>query len=222
MFITDVDLFELAIDQGIDIVETSANGDAIFNHDMVVKEIDGMQVMLVSYWDAGYIKLDVSDPQNPTIIGDSDFGVHDPIMKHPGTNTPWSRPEGNGHQAEFSHDNQFVLAADEDFATHRFLGKINPGAAGRRVHGRRRHGRSRPAPCTARRSRRSARWSGHALRRQRVHRGEHPGRHGGRQDRRRRAVRLQLPGQDRERRGQGLHGRDHLLADTPASLLQHA
>ena len=28
-------------------------------------------------------------------------------------------PEGNGHQSEFSHDNKFVLAADEDFAAYR-------------------------------------------------------------------------------------------------------
>ena len=128
VFITDLDLFELAADEGIDL--GTANGDAIFHHDMVVKEIDGVQTMLVSYWDAGYIKLDVSDPKTPTIIADSDFGVDDPVMKHPGTNTPWSLPEGNGHQGEFSHDNGFMLAADEDFATHRFLGAVDQGAAG--------------------------------------------------------------------------------------------
>ena len=48
---------------------------------MVVKTIDGVQTMLVSYWDAGYIKLDVTDPANPKIIGDSDFGTQDPVMK---------------------------------------------------------------------------------------------------------------------------------------------
>jgi hypothetical protein len=130
VFITDVDLFELAIDEGIDIVDTSANGDNIFNHDMVVKEIDGVPTMLVSYWDAGYVKVDVSDPVNPSIIGDSDFGIEDPVMKQPGTDTGFVRPEGNGHQGEFSHDNNYVLAADEDFATNRFIGRINPGGAG--------------------------------------------------------------------------------------------
>ena len=34
---------------------------------MVVKKIDGMQTMLASYWDAGYIKLDVTDPAEPEV-----------------------------------------------------------------------------------------------------------------------------------------------------------
>ena len=37
----------------------------VFLHDMVVKRINGVPIMLASYWDAGYIKLDVSDPANP-------------------------------------------------------------------------------------------------------------------------------------------------------------
>ena len=122
MFINDVDLIELGIDQGIDIIGNSGNAEWIYNHDMVVKKINGVQTMLVSYWDAGYIKLDVSDPASPKIIGDSDFGTQDPVMKRASTNAPWSLPEGNAHQAEFSHDNRFVLAADEDFDTHRTLG----------------------------------------------------------------------------------------------------
>ena len=40
---------------------------------MVVKQIDGKQVMLASYWDAGYIQMDVTDPANPTYISDTDF-----------------------------------------------------------------------------------------------------------------------------------------------------
>ena len=29
----------------------------------------------MSYWDSGYVTLDVDDPRNPTYIGDSDFGA---------------------------------------------------------------------------------------------------------------------------------------------------
>jgi len=130
VFIADVDLIELGIDQGIDVIGNSGNAEWIYNHDMVVKKINGVQTMLVSYWDAGYIKLDVSDPASPKIIGDSDFGTQDPVMQRASTNAPWSLPEGNAHQAEFSHDNRFVLAADEDFDTHRTLGSIDQGAAG--------------------------------------------------------------------------------------------
>ena len=33
-------------------------------HDMVVKEIDGVQTLLASYWDGGYVLLNVDDPAN--------------------------------------------------------------------------------------------------------------------------------------------------------------
>jgi hypothetical protein len=85
----------------------------IFNHDMVVKEIDGRDVMLDSYWDAGYVMLDVEDPAKATYVGDSDFEDEDPLV--PGI----SPPEGNAHQAEFSHDNTYFLGADEDFNPYR-------------------------------------------------------------------------------------------------------
>src|SRR5215207_2285570 len=44
-----------------------------FLHDMVVKEIDGTFYMLLSYWDGGYVLLDVDDPANPEYVADSDF-----------------------------------------------------------------------------------------------------------------------------------------------------
>jgi hypothetical protein len=118
-FITDVDLIELADDQGVNIIDNSANGDTIFHHDMVVKEINGIQTMLVSYWDSGYLKLNVEDPSRPVLIGDSVFDQFDPLVTDPETGRGFERPEGNGHQAEFSHDNRFVLAADEDFSAYR-------------------------------------------------------------------------------------------------------
>ena len=111
--IADLDLFELADDQGIDVVDTAANGDNVFMHDMVVKRIDGMPTMLVSYWDAGYVKLDVSTRPTRPIIGDSAFDDEDPLSSP--RHRRWSPPEGNAHQAEFCHDNKFMLAADEDF-----------------------------------------------------------------------------------------------------------
>ena len=67
--------------------------------------------MIVDYWDAGYVQLDVTDPANPTLISDTDFAEEDPLF--PGSGLT---PEGNAHQGEFSFDNQFLLAADEDFA----------------------------------------------------------------------------------------------------------
>ena len=84
-----------------------------FFHDVVVKNIDGRYEMLLSYWDAGYVKLDVTDPTNATYIADTDFTNPDPeLLAQTGTSF---FPEGNGHEAEFSLDNTYILAADEDF-----------------------------------------------------------------------------------------------------------
>jgi hypothetical protein len=84
----------------------------VFLHDMVVKEIDGRQVMLLSYWDAGYVKIDVTDPMNIVYLGDTDFTDPDPEAAESGFIVP---PEGNAHEAEFTSDNAYVIGADEDF-----------------------------------------------------------------------------------------------------------
>ena len=85
----------------------------VFFHDVIVKEIGGRQVMLLSYWDAGYVKLDVTDPANATYIGDTDFTNSDPELFE--STGKAEKPEGNAHQAEFTLDNRYVVAADEDF-----------------------------------------------------------------------------------------------------------
>ena len=85
-----------------------------FLHDMVVKEIGGRQVMLASYWDGGYVTMDVTDPRKATYIGDSDFAaVDEQLLEATGDSRT---PEGNAHQAEFSADNKLIMAADEDFS----------------------------------------------------------------------------------------------------------
>ena len=99
------------------IAETPApNGNNVFNHDMVVKEVGGRDVLLDSYWDGGYVLVDVENPAKPVYIGDTDFGATDPLDGRLPNNAP---PEGNAHQAEFSHDNTYFLAADEDFNPYR-------------------------------------------------------------------------------------------------------
>ena len=82
---------------------------ASFLHDMVVKKVKGDWLMLLSYWDAGYIVLNVNDPANPVFVDDTTFTDPDP-------QTGISPPEGNAHQAEWSHNNRFILGADEDFS----------------------------------------------------------------------------------------------------------
>ena len=96
-----------------------ANLVEVFLHDMVVKQIGGRQVMLLSYWDAGYVAIDVTNPLNPTYIGDTDFTNPDPEALESGFTV---KPEGNGHEAEFTQDNRYVVGADEDFAPYALEG----------------------------------------------------------------------------------------------------
>jgi PA domain/LVIVD repeat len=102
------------------------HGDSVFSHDMIVKHISGRDVMLMSYWDGGYVTLDVSDPLNPQPLSDTDFAAADPAR------TPFGQiitPEGNAHQAEFTRDNRFFFATDEDFNPYRVQATFKGGPA---------------------------------------------------------------------------------------------
>lgn len=69
--------------------------------------------MLLSYWDGGYVQIDVTDPLNISLLADSTFADPDSEAAESGLTV---RPEGNAHQAEFTLDDRYVLAADEDFS----------------------------------------------------------------------------------------------------------
>jgi hypothetical protein len=115
-FIKDLNLLETP--QADQIVGQSAHGNAIFHHDVVVKQVAGHMRMLVSYWDAGYVQLNVDSPANPSYITDTNYDSADTL-------TGMDPPEGNAHEAEYSHDGQFFLAADEDFAPNRAVATID-------------------------------------------------------------------------------------------------
>jgi hypothetical protein len=89
-----------------------------YSHDMVVKQIGGRWVMLMSYWDGGYVTLDVTDPANATFIADSDFALPDTEAAESGLDVD---PEGNAHESEFSRNNDYIVAADEDFNPHKIV-----------------------------------------------------------------------------------------------------
>jgi hypothetical protein len=97
----------------------------IFHHDVVVKRIAGRQIMLVSYWDGGYVELDVTDPRNARYLADSDFANPDPeLLARSGLREP---PEGNAHQSEFTKESDFLIAADEDFRPTGLDARTNGG-----------------------------------------------------------------------------------------------
>ncbi len=102
------------------IVQRDLGAGSSFLHDMVVKQIGGDFVMLLSYWDGGYVTLNVNDPANPTYIADSDFTNPDPEAAESGLQV---KPEGNAHQAEFSKNNDYIVAADEDFSPYSVTAK---------------------------------------------------------------------------------------------------
>ena len=88
-----------------------------FLHDMVVKRIGTRDIMLLSYWDGGYVTLDVTNPASPIFLSDTDYPAVDPeLLESAGISLT---PEGNGHQGEFTLDSQFAITTDEDFGPFR-------------------------------------------------------------------------------------------------------
>lgn len=90
-----------------------AFGDNPNHHDLWVKRIGGEWRAMVSYWDAGWVLLDVNDPANPTVLDDSDYAQNDPEFPQ------FSPPEGNAHQGTWSANNKFFVGTDEDFGAFR-------------------------------------------------------------------------------------------------------
>jgi hypothetical protein len=98
-----------------------ANGDAVNDHDIQFKIIGGRPTLVVSYWDAGQIQLDVTDPYNPVFIGDSDYRRPDPLMPD------FQIPEGNSHQSYWSSDSRWLISTDEDFSPFRTNFELTTG-----------------------------------------------------------------------------------------------
>jgi LVIVD repeat len=90
-----------------------ANGDTVFHHDMQSKRIGGHDFLLVSYWDAGQVLLNIDNPASPVFVGDSDYRFPDPLMPE------FEIPEGNSHQSYWDADSEFILSTDEDFSPFR-------------------------------------------------------------------------------------------------------
>jgi hypothetical protein len=93
---------------------------ASFNHDVWVAEVGSEYHAVVSYWDAGWVSLNVTDPANPAFIDDSAYPDPDPI-------SGISPPEGNAHAGVFSADTDQIYAGDEDFDPYRILAEITSG-----------------------------------------------------------------------------------------------
>jgi hypothetical protein len=99
-----------------------ANGAEPMFHDVVVRKFADTWTMLLSYWDAGWITLNVNDPANPVFMDDSEYDRPDPL-------TGFDTPEGNAHQAEWDRTGEFIVATDEDFSPYRPAFEVVDGSA---------------------------------------------------------------------------------------------
>jgi hypothetical protein len=91
-----------------------AHGGEPTHHDMWVQKIGGTWHLMLSYWDGGWVDLNVDNPVVPVFIQDTDYA--DPDPEFPSA----SPPEGNAHQGEWTRNRQFFIGTDEDFSAERF------------------------------------------------------------------------------------------------------
>ncbi|MDP9466533.1 MAG: hypothetical protein M3P31_04745 [Actinomycetota bacterium] len=117
---------EYDLDATFKIAQPALGDSSSFLHDMVVTKIKGRQTMIASYWDGGYVQLDVTDPTKATLINQTDFAVPDTERAKRGENV---LPEGNAHQAEFTADRSAFVATDEDFSPYKLESKMADGTA---------------------------------------------------------------------------------------------
>ena len=72
--------------------------DPVYGHGAEPSE-DGT-VVFVSYWDSGFIRLDLTDPANPAFTGRTVYPAN---------------ADGDAHSSQFDEGRQLLFAADEDF-----------------------------------------------------------------------------------------------------------
>src|ERR687892_1419891 len=124
--VEDVDLFEitdptnpsLVAETELPGVTVNAHGQLKTSHDFDVLQFpDGSWHLMVSDWDAGWIDVDVTDPSNPTIVGDFDYAACDQVIQ--AELGECLEPEGNAHQGEWNSDGSVFIGTDEDFDSFR-------------------------------------------------------------------------------------------------------
>lgn len=103
--------------------EVNAFGNFPTSHDFDVRFIDGHWLAMVSYWDAGWVLLNVDDPHNPVFVNDSNYG---PCEAHVPTVCP---PEGEAHQGEWNEDGSLFIGTDEDLSPFRLIFNVVGGPA---------------------------------------------------------------------------------------------
>jgi hypothetical protein len=104
-------------------VVVNAFGDFPTSHDFDVRFIGGHWLAMVSYWDAGWVLLNVDDPANPTLVDDFDYAA---CEAHVPTVCP---PEGEAHQGEWNEAGDLFIGTDEDIDAFRLTFEVVGGPA---------------------------------------------------------------------------------------------
>ncbi len=84
-----------------------------------VPQYAGRTIAYLSYWDAGLVLLDITDPASPVFLGDSDYLDPDPVSGE--------APEGNAHVAVPTTDGNLVFLGDEDFSPSLTIFTVDTG-----------------------------------------------------------------------------------------------
>jgi hypothetical protein len=98
------------------------DADPIFGHSAEPSG-DG-RLAFVSYWDSGFVALDVSDPANPAFLGTTTYAPDE---------------DGDGHSSMYDDDRRLLFTADEDFCKNSGP-EIEPGYGYLRVYDYSDHG----------------------------------------------------------------------------------
>ena len=120
VLLSETGLFDLNVDPPVARwpAEFEAFGQEPTSHDFdVLQKPDGTWHLMVSYWDAGWVDLDVTDPANPTFVEDSTYAECDQVVQE--ATGECLQPEGNAHQGEWNADGSLFIGTDEDFSPTR-------------------------------------------------------------------------------------------------------
>ena len=99
---------------------------SVFGHAVDVRRVGDRYVMNATYWDGGYVLLDVTDPTpgNVSLIARTEFAEFDEERAKRGQQIS---PEGNAEHCDLSPDGEYLVGADESIESYRLLGTITSG-----------------------------------------------------------------------------------------------
>jgi hypothetical protein len=104
------------------------NYQAVYVHDVWAKVFQadhtnpyyaGKVIAYLSYWDAGLVMLDITNPSSPKLLGQSSYADPDPLNER--------FPEGNSHSAVPNDQGNIVLMGDEDLSPFTLMLTIEDG-----------------------------------------------------------------------------------------------